>query len=42
MITAQILAGGVLGMIGAWLSGERPRRSPEEIVEALIQCLPHG
>jgi AcrR family transcriptional regulator len=39
-ITARFLAGGVLGVIGAWLAEEHPRRSPEELVEALVQCLP--
>ena len=39
-VTARFLAGGVLGVIGAWLSDERSRCSPDELVEALIQCLP--
>jgi AcrR family transcriptional regulator len=39
-VTARFLAGGVLGVIGAWLSDERSRWSPDELVEALIQCLP--
>jgi AcrR family transcriptional regulator len=39
-VTAQFLAGGVLGAIGAWLSDERPGCSPDELVEALVQCLP--
>jgi AcrR family transcriptional regulator len=39
-VTAQFLAGGVLGVIGAWLSDERPGCSPDELVEALVQCLP--
>jgi AcrR family transcriptional regulator len=40
-VTARFLAGGVLGVIGAWLSdGDGPSRSPEELVEALVQCLP--
>ena len=39
-VTARFLAGGVLGVIGAWLSSERSRWSPDELVEALIQCLP--
>jgi hypothetical protein len=51
-ITAQFLARGVLGVIGAWLA-EATERSPltsdedhpspltsDELVEALIQCLP--
>jgi AcrR family transcriptional regulator len=39
-VTARFLAGGVLGVIGAWLGDERSRCSPDELVEALIQCLP--
>ena len=40
-VTARFLAGGVLGVIGAWLSvAEGPSRSPGELVEALVQCLP--
>ncbi len=51
-ITAQFLAGGVLGVIGTWLAEETERcplpgdedRPPaltsDELVEALIQCLP--
>ena len=39
-VTARFLAGGVLGVIGAWLADERSRWSPDELVEALIQCLP--
>ena len=40
-VTARFLAGGVLGVIGAWLSVEDgPSRSPAELVEALVQCLP--
>jgi AcrR family transcriptional regulator len=40
-VTARFLAGGVLGVIGAWLrAGDGPSRSPEELVEALVQCLP--
>jgi AcrR family transcriptional regulator len=39
-VTARFLAGGVLGVIGAWLSAEFEPRSPDELVEALIQCLP--
>jgi AcrR family transcriptional regulator len=45
VITARFLAGGVLGVISDWLSGPQaqPARgqcSPDELVEALIQCLP--
>jgi AcrR family transcriptional regulator len=39
-VTARFLAGGVLGVLGAWLSDERSRWSPDELVEALVQCLP--
>lgn len=39
-ITAQFLAGGVLGVIGAWLAEESSPPAPEQLVEALIQCLP--
>lgn len=39
-ITARFLAGGVLGVIGAWLSDSRDPCPPDELVEALIQCLP--
>jgi AcrR family transcriptional regulator len=39
-ITAQFLAGGVLGVIGAWLAEPEPALSPGQVVEALIQCLP--
>jgi hypothetical protein len=30
----------VLGVIGAWLSGPPGQCTPDELVEALIQCLP--
>jgi AcrR family transcriptional regulator len=39
-VTARFLAGGVLGVIGAWLCEDQPDRSPDELVEALTQCLP--
>jgi AcrR family transcriptional regulator len=39
-VTARFLAGGVLGVLGAWLSDTSDPRSPDELVEALIQCLP--
>jgi len=39
-VTARFLAGGVLGVIGAWLSQDQPDRSPDELVEALTQCMP--
>ena len=40
MITARYLAGGVLGVIGAWLSGPPGQQTADELVEALLQCLP--
>ena len=39
-VTARFLAGGVLGVIGAWLSDDQSRWTPDELVEALIHCLP--
>ncbi|MBV9795320.1 MAG: TetR/AcrR family transcriptional regulator [Actinobacteria bacterium] len=39
-VTAQFLAGGVLGVVGAWLAGPAPATSPDQLVEALVQCLP--
>jgi AcrR family transcriptional regulator len=39
-VTARFLAGGVLGVIGAWLADPRSDWSPDDLVEALIQCLP--
>jgi AcrR family transcriptional regulator len=39
-VTARFLAGGVLGVIGTWLSDESPGCSPDELVGALVQCLP--
>jgi hypothetical protein len=39
-ITARFLAGGVLGVIGAWLSVPPGRCPPDELVDGLIQCLP--
>ena len=39
-VTARFLAGGVLGVIGAWLGEDQPSRTPEQLVEALTQCLP--
>ena len=39
-ITAQFLAGGVLGVVGAWLAGPEPVMDSGQLVEALIQCLP--
>lgn len=40
VITARFLAGGVLAVIGAWLSGPPGQPAPGELVEALTQCLP--
>jgi AcrR family transcriptional regulator len=40
LVTARFLAGGVLGVIGAWLARPHSEWSPDELVEALIQCLP--
>jgi hypothetical protein len=40
LVTARFLAGGVLGVIGAWLADQDPVMSPDQLVEALIQCLP--
>lgn len=39
-LTARFLAGGVLGVIGAWLADPGSPWSPDDLVEALIQCLP--
>jgi AcrR family transcriptional regulator len=39
-VTARFLAGGVLGVIGAWLADPRSQWSPNELVEALMECLP--
>jgi AcrR family transcriptional regulator len=39
-ITAQFLAGGVLGVIGVWLAEESSPWTPDELVQALVQCLP--
>ena len=38
-VTARFLAGGVLGVIGAWLADQDPA-GPDQVVEALIHCLP--
>ena len=40
LVTAQFLVGGVLGVIGAWLAGQPPGWSADQVVEALIHCLP--
>jgi AcrR family transcriptional regulator len=39
-LTARFLAGGLLAVLGVWLSGEPSRWSPDEVVEALVQCMP--
>jgi hypothetical protein len=39
-ITAQFLAGGVLGVVGAWLADPQQAKSADQLVGALIQCLP--
>ena len=39
-VTARFLAGGVLSVIGAWLSDDQSRWTPDELVEALTHCLP--
>jgi AcrR family transcriptional regulator len=39
-VTARFLAGGVLGVIGTWLADPDSPWSPDDLVEALIQCLP--
>ncbi len=39
-VTARFLAGGVLGVIGAWLADQPSQWSPDQLVEALTQCLP--
>jgi AcrR family transcriptional regulator len=38
-LTARFLAAGLLGVLGSWLS-EPSRWSPDEVVEALVQCMP--
>jgi AcrR family transcriptional regulator len=39
-VTARFVTCGVLAVIGAWLGGEGSSRTPEELVDALVQCLP--
>jgi len=39
-VTARFLAGGILGVIGAWLAEQPSQWSPDQLVEALVQCLP--
>ena len=40
LVTAQFLAGGVLGVIGGWLAGQPAGWSADQVVEALMHCLP--
>ena len=40
VVTAHFLAGGVLGVLGAWLAVPEPQRSRNELVEAIVTCLP--
>ncbi|MGO9220380.1 MAG: TetR/AcrR family transcriptional regulator [Streptosporangiaceae bacterium] len=40
VITARFLAGGVLGVISDWLAGPPGQCTADELVEALIHCLP--
>jgi AcrR family transcriptional regulator len=40
LITAQFLAGGVLSVIGRWLSEPRTRWSRDRLVAAIVSCLP--
>ncbi|MFG1922387.1 TetR/AcrR family transcriptional regulator [Cryptosporangium sp. NPDC048952] len=40
VVTAHFIAGGVLGVLGAWLASDAPQRSPNDLVEALIRCHP--
>jgi NAD(P)-dependent dehydrogenase (short-subunit alcohol dehydrogenase family) len=39
-LTAQFLVGGILSATGAWLADPSRERSADDLVEALIQCLP--
>jgi AcrR family transcriptional regulator len=39
-VTARFLAGGLLGAIGDWLGDGRSAMSPDDLVQALTQCLP--
>jgi AcrR family transcriptional regulator len=39
-VTARFLAGGVLGVIGAWLDDGQSAMSADDLVQALTQCLP--
>ena len=39
-VTAQFLAGEVLGVMGSWLAGQPAQWPPDQLVEALVLCLP--
>jgi AcrR family transcriptional regulator len=39
-VTARFIAGGLLGAIGAWLGDAQSAMSPDDLVQALTQCLP--
>jgi AcrR family transcriptional regulator len=39
-VTARFIAGGLLGAIGAWLGDAQSGMSPDDLVQALTQCLP--
>src|SRR6201995_3845880 len=38
--TAQFLAGGVLGVVGAWLADPDPGMTTDQLADALVECLP--
>ncbi|TQS39600.1 TetR/AcrR family transcriptional regulator [Cryptosporangium phraense] len=40
LLTAHFLAGGVLGVLGTWLATPDPQHSLDDLVDALVQCLP--
>jgi AcrR family transcriptional regulator len=40
VMVARFLAGGVLGVLSAWLVELEGTRSPEQVVRALLLCLP--
>ncbi|MFI5954053.1 TetR/AcrR family transcriptional regulator [Cryptosporangium sp. NPDC051539] len=40
VVTAHFLAGGVLGVLGTWLATPEPQHSLDDLVGALVQCLP--
>ena len=39
-VTARFLAGGGLGVLGSWLADPAPGETAEDLVEALVRCLP--